>query len=205
MLQILQIVPFEVPVGGTVNVFGFGFGPGQAGSQILLGSMSLPVTSWADGQITATIPANALSGFVTVTVAGVPSNSVELVIAGDQPAVNGFSNGNLLTSSSPISITNFMSLPYGESLGTHRGILVTGDPGWEWANTNPGSSLTVIDNLTGSVALSVSTNNANNQGVAVDNMKPIVDGKQWPIDFQVTVIQSGTLLVFGSPMPLLYH
>ena len=66
------------PQGGAINtqvqITGSGFGSTQGASTLKLGSVNMPIVNWSDGSITATIPTGAVSGFLTVTVGGVPSS-----------------------------------------------------------------------------------------------------------------------------------
>src|SRR6266481_273837 len=67
------------PVTGAaltqVQISGGGFGAIQGSSTVTFNGAAASVTSWSDGQITATVPAGALTGPVVVMVAGTASNS----------------------------------------------------------------------------------------------------------------------------------
>jgi RHS repeat-associated protein len=74
--QVTSISPVGGEVGTQVQIYGSGFGTSQGSSSItFFYQVSASVTSWSDGQITATVPSAATTGPVTVTVGGVASNS----------------------------------------------------------------------------------------------------------------------------------
>jgi RHS repeat-associated protein len=72
---ITGLVPSSGPVGTSVQINGSGFGTTQGTSTLQFGSTNVTPTAWSDTQITATVPATAISGIVKVTVSGVASTS----------------------------------------------------------------------------------------------------------------------------------
>jgi IPT/TIG domain-containing protein len=85
---ISAISPTGAAVGAQVQISGSGFGSSQGSSTVTLNFVNMPVVSWSDTLITATIPSGATSNFVRVTVGGVVS-SASLTVA--NLYVNSFS------------------------------------------------------------------------------------------------------------------
>jgi IPT/TIG domain-containing protein len=73
--QISSISPISGPAGTPVQINGSGFGATQSTSTVNFTGGAASVVSWSDTQITATVPATAVTGGVWVTVGGVSSNS----------------------------------------------------------------------------------------------------------------------------------
>ena len=72
-----NISPGTAPVGTQVQINGSGFGATQASSTVSFYpySTNAAVANWSDTQILATVPSNATSGGVKITVGGVSSNT----------------------------------------------------------------------------------------------------------------------------------
>ena len=84
-VAISSISPTSGVVGTPVTISGSGFGATQSGSVVEFGGVPVSATSWSNSQIVVSVPSNALSGPVTVTVAGItatgPSFTVSFSIA----------------------------------------------------------------------------------------------------------------------------
>lgn len=67
--------PYYDPADGSSRLIkrDFGFGAAGANNKVMLGKLELPVTSWSDGVIVATVPNNASTGQLTVIRAGTSS------------------------------------------------------------------------------------------------------------------------------------
>ncbi|MFS2215010.1 choice-of-anchor Q domain-containing protein [Telluria sp. Tellsp104] len=67
--------PYYDPNDGSQRLIkrDFGFGASDPASKVLLGNVALPVTSWSNDVIVATVPATATTGQLTVVRAGVSS------------------------------------------------------------------------------------------------------------------------------------
>ena len=64
--------PASAPTGASVVITGTGFGPSQNDSTLTFyGATATNITSWSDTSITAPVPTGAVSGPVSVTVAGI--------------------------------------------------------------------------------------------------------------------------------------
>lgn len=64
-IQSMGMTPVSDPSGGGVTLRNYGFG--DAEGSVALGDVALTINSWADGQITATVPAGAVTGQLIVT------------------------------------------------------------------------------------------------------------------------------------------
>jgi hypothetical protein len=72
--QVTGTSPTSGAVGTSVQIYGSGFGATQGSSTVAFNGVNATATSWADGQITATVP-SAATGPVLVTVGGQASNN----------------------------------------------------------------------------------------------------------------------------------
>lgn len=70
-----SISPSSGPTGTQVTVNGSGFGATQGTSTQKFSGLAASITSWSDTQIVTTVPAAAITGTISVTVAGVNSPS----------------------------------------------------------------------------------------------------------------------------------
>jgi RHS repeat-associated protein len=71
-LSITGISPTSGPTTTAVTITGTGFGPTQSSSAVnFYGATATSITSWSDTSIVVPVPAGAVTGNVTVTVAGV--------------------------------------------------------------------------------------------------------------------------------------
>ena len=68
------VAPASGPVGTVVHISGSGFGPSSGSSTVQFNGANA-VTTWTDTNITATVPGNATTGQVLVTVGGVATSS----------------------------------------------------------------------------------------------------------------------------------
>lgn len=73
---IADVAPRLLSVGDTFTVDGAAFGAVQGSSYVSLGGVSVPVVSWSDTHIVATVPVGAVSGYVGVVCRDVTSNGV---------------------------------------------------------------------------------------------------------------------------------
>ncbi len=70
--SITGISPSSGPIGTSLVITGTGFGPTQSDSTLSFnGGPATTITNWSDTSITATVPANAATGYLTITVAGI--------------------------------------------------------------------------------------------------------------------------------------
>ena len=69
--SVTGLSPSSGPTGTSVVITGTGFGSTQSNSTVnFYGAAATTITSWSDTSITATVPTGAVSGPVSVTVAG---------------------------------------------------------------------------------------------------------------------------------------
>jgi len=79
---------YEPSAGGSARLIkrDFGFGAAGADSKVLLGDIELPVTSWSDGVIVATVPKGAATGQLSVVRAGTRSPvGLTVTVGGSAP------------------------------------------------------------------------------------------------------------------------
>jgi RHS repeat-associated protein len=81
---ISSLLPPAGPVGGSITISGSGFGNSHTNSQgtsiVNFNGVSANISSWSDTSITATVPANATSGPVTITESGITSSGVQFSV-----------------------------------------------------------------------------------------------------------------------------
>lgn len=77
---ISNLQPPAAPTGGTVAINGSGFGSYQGSSTVQFNAVAANVSSWSNTSILVTVPSNATSGSVTVTVGGFVSNSASFTL-----------------------------------------------------------------------------------------------------------------------------
>ncbi len=107
---VTAVTPDKQFAGDVVVVSGFNFGASQDASTLNIDAadLSAQVSAWADGEISFTLPSNAVDGEVSVTVLTVQSNSLPLQILPQLTAVDILSpqTGEVLT----LSGNNFDAL-----------------------------------------------------------------------------------------------
>ncbi len=79
---IADLSPGSGAPGTAVTIQGRNFGPAQGGGSVSFNGTAASVSSWSDAAITASVPAGARSGPVTVTRGGLTSNGVDFVVTG---------------------------------------------------------------------------------------------------------------------------
>jgi RHS repeat-associated protein len=77
---VTSIDPPEAPVGGTVTIYGSGFGAGVG--EALFNGNPAGVVSWSDTKIVAIVPYNATSGTVSVAKFDATSNTIPFSVEG---------------------------------------------------------------------------------------------------------------------------
>jgi hypothetical protein len=78
--SIISVIPASVAAGGTVTVVGACFGPTQGSSGVSIAGEAATVTTWRDSSLVVSVPGDATSGDLLVTVNGIDSNPVRLTI-----------------------------------------------------------------------------------------------------------------------------
>jgi RHS repeat-associated protein len=97
---ITSLAPTTGEPGTTITIAGSNFGATQSNNTVVVGGIGAPVTSWSDTQIVASVPAIAMNGDVSVTVAGITAqgplfiyNAINQLTASNG-AVTTYSSGN---------------------------------------------------------------------------------------------------------------
>lgn len=81
-ISITSLSPGRGDVGAAVSIGGIGFGSSQGTSTVTFNGVKAVVSAWSDSAISTTVPSNATSGPVVVTVNGVQSNGVNFKVGG---------------------------------------------------------------------------------------------------------------------------
>jgi hypothetical protein len=89
-LKILSLSPQQGKTGTVVVISGSGFGDARGTSTVSFNGLPALTSAWSNTSITVTVPADAKSGPVVVTVNGIPSNGVDFKVAGKLPAPKNF-------------------------------------------------------------------------------------------------------------------
>ena len=89
---ITSLTPSSGPVGTDVTVAGSGFGATQADSVLKFNNVPVTSMQWHASSLLATVPTEATSGPVVVTVSGQDSNGVQFDIP--PPSISGLSPGS---------------------------------------------------------------------------------------------------------------
>jgi RHS repeat-associated protein len=89
------ISPGTGEIGTPVTVNGSGFGSTESNNSVAFGGTVASGANWSDSQIIVNVPPNAITGPVTVTVAGVTAQGPDFIL--DTIALLTASNGNQTT------------------------------------------------------------------------------------------------------------
>ncbi len=80
-VAITSISPSSGVVGTPVTISGSGFGATQSNSVVEFGGAPATASSWTNSQIVAVVPPNAITGAVTVTVAGITATGPTFTVS----------------------------------------------------------------------------------------------------------------------------
>lgn len=187
--------PATGPVGTQVQINGSGFGASQGGSTITFNGYTPTVVTWSDTQIVATVPSNATSGAVKVTVGGVPSNSnVNFTVPA--PYISGISpSSGPVGTQVNISGSGFQATQgsSGVSFNSAGGTIVS------WSDTSIVATVPA-NATTGAVWVTVNSraSNQNNYFTLPDPLVDAVSPGVGPVGTQVTVSGTGFGATQGS-------
>lgn len=78
--SIASLSTTSAAAGENITISGTDFGPAGANSTVALGGTQMAVVSWSETQITATVPAGAVTGYVGVWKSGIASNGMWLLV-----------------------------------------------------------------------------------------------------------------------------
>jgi IPT/TIG domain len=167
--NITSINPTSGAVGTSVTINGNNFGNPQGTSSVTFNGVSAGTASaWSNTAITVTVPANATSGNVVVTVNGQTSNTVNFTVTPPVPTITSIipTSGPVGT---PVTINgNNFGSPQGTSSATFNGVSAGTASAW----SNAGITVTVPANATsGNVVVTVNgqASNAVNFSVTSGN------------------------------------
>jgi hypothetical protein len=150
MPVVSSVTPPVGQSGVSITIAGTNFGAAQGTSTVTLNGTALPVTSWSNTQIVATLPANAATGFLVVTVGGIPSSAVAFSI-GTTPVISSVTPpAGQSGASVTIAGTNF-GATQGTSTATLNGTTL---PVTSWSNTQIVVTLPA-NAATGSISIAV--------------------------------------------------
>jgi hypothetical protein len=74
------VTPGSGPIGTSVTITGINFGSTQGGSALTFNGLVANPTSWSETTIVGSVPLNAATGPVVITVSGVASNGVVFAV-----------------------------------------------------------------------------------------------------------------------------
>ncbi len=122
--------PALAAAGTPVTITGSGFGPTQGSSMVKFNGVTATPTGWSSSSIVVSVPSGALTGPVTVTVAGIQSAGAMFVaVSSGGPYAYSLAAGNFDNNSNPglaiinrcLSTTNCSSGSVGIMLGNGNG------------------------------------------------------------------------------------
>jgi RHS repeat-associated protein len=106
---ITGLSPASGPTGTSVVITGTGFGPSQNDSTLTFyGAAPTNITNWSDTSITATVPAGAVTGPVSITVAGITTTGPVFTLTLSSTLTDSL--GNTTTYGSEIVGGHFVSV-----------------------------------------------------------------------------------------------
>lgn len=77
---LLSASPMSIHIGETITIEGSGFGATQGNGSVQLNGLSIPIVTWGETEITATIPVGVTTGNLLISVEGFPTSSVPVTI-----------------------------------------------------------------------------------------------------------------------------
>src|SRR6185437_712584 len=187
--QVNSTNPVSGPVGTHVQINGSGFGATRGTSTVAFSGLSASVVSWSDTQVVAIVPTTATTGYVSVTVGGVTSNtSVDFNVP--PPQITSISPASgIIGTQVTVTGSGFQATKGTNSSITFNGITATTT---SWSDTQ--IIATVPTNAT-TGAVKVSVNNiASNQDQVFTLPSPLISGitpSTGPVGTTVQISGSG--------------
>jgi YD repeat-containing protein len=89
--SITSLTPTSGAVGASVTIKGTSFGSSQGASAVTFNGTPGTPTNWANTSIKVPVPASTTTGYVVVTVNGVPSNGVSFIVPGTTATISALS------------------------------------------------------------------------------------------------------------------
>lgn len=174
--------PRTVITGGTLTIYGSDFDPDAAGNVVKLGTTTLAVQTASALLLTATVPAGATGGAVSVTKFGAPTAvSMFTVAIAAPPTISGVTpNGSVV--GGPVSI-------YGSGFGTSpssASLTFNGTAATITSLTNTQVTTTVpAGATTGNLVLTTPTGVVTWGPFTIDPQYPVVTSESGPTIFMV--------------------
>ena len=111
-----QVNPNPVPLGSQIVITGFGFGPAQGSGIVMLNGLPLATSQWSDTSIIASIPSDAHSGPLAISIGALSSVPVNLAVQ-MAPTLSSLSPSGVIAGGTLIiSGTNFGLAQEGSSV-----------------------------------------------------------------------------------------
>ena len=128
--SITSLTPTSAAVGTSVTIKGTSFGSSQGTSTVMFNGTQGAPTSWSNTSIKVPVPGGATTGYVVVTVNGVPSSGVSFIVPGTTATIT-----NLSPTSGPagsqVSINgSYFGSSQGNSTVSFNGTLATSIVSW---------------------------------------------------------------------------
>ena len=168
---ISAVSPASGPVGTTVVITGANFGASQGTGSVTFNETPATPSNWSDTSITLTVPTNATTGNVVVTVDGTASNAVTFSV---KPVIRGLSRVSGPEGAAVVITGTSFGAMQGTSTVTFNG---TGATPTSWSDT----SITVTvptGAATGSVVVTVGGTASDGVSFtvtpAINSLSPIV-------------------------------
>ena len=152
---ISSLTPSFGPIGGRITIAGTSFGANQSSSTVQFNNLTASVISWSSTSISVSVPSNATSGPVTVTVGGVVSNGVQFTL------IEGLTISSISPTSGPIGTSITIA---GTGFGPSQSNSTAAMYGATLTNITSWTDTSIIAVVpagtgTGTVAVSVAGNN----------------------------------------------
>jgi hypothetical protein len=150
--SITSLTPTSGAVGTSVTIKGTNFGTSQGTSSVTFNGTTATPTTWANTSIKVPVPTGATTGYVVVTVNGVPSNGVSFIVPGTTAAITSLSPTSGPAGSQVAINGSYFGSSQGTSTVSFNGTLATTIVSW-----NAGSIVAVVPSAatTGNVVVTV--------------------------------------------------
>jgi YD repeat-containing protein len=157
---ITSLTPNQGPIGQVVTIAGSNFGATQGASTVRFGTRTATVSSWSSTSITATVPAMATTGNVTVTVRGTASVGVSFTVLPTPTITSLSSSSGAIGATITINGSNF-----GATRGTSA-VTFNGTPATTFTTWNSTRIVTVVPSAATSGPIVVTVGGVPSAGTA---------------------------------------
>ena len=128
--SITSLTPTSAAVGASVTIKGANFGTSQGTSTVTFNGTAGTPTTWANTSIKVPVPAGATTGYVVVTVNGVPSNGVSFIVPGTTATITTLSPTSGPVGSQVSINGSYFGSSQGSSTVSFNGTLATNVVSW---------------------------------------------------------------------------